>query len=148
MLRRHRRVPTSVRRLLIAAAATVAAAGCSTDRSAATDSTAALRRAVALERHDSMVAVAIATLDSPEITLEWLDSPRRRVTARARRVRAAAAHTTVARSDSATATSAEASSSSQHSERSRGPRLPGGWVVAAGAALMLALSWRGKCARR
>lgn len=81
-----------MRLILIAVGAMVLAASCRTSHDAATTATDVRRvEAVAAVAHDSVRVAVELRLDSPEIVVEWPDSPRRRATIRARRAVAAKA---------------------------------------------------------
>ena len=136
-----------MRRTLIPAILLAATAACSVSRSVKTDSAHAAQQVTALARRDSLMAVTVAALDSPEITVEWLDTPRRRLTVRAARIRAHRHIETAASTDSA-ATAAVSDGSHTHSDTHGGSPSAAWWVVAAGAVLMLGLSWQETRARR
>lgn len=81
-----RRPTTNAAAWLLLAAAACSCASHRREEDRAVELTA--RSVQRLERLDSLVRVTVVEADSPEITVEWLDSPRRRVTARARRAAA------------------------------------------------------------
>lgn len=74
---------------IIAALLLAGAAGCRSHRSASETGVASVQ-VLRMERAESLLRVGTVIVDSPEVVIEWPDSPRRRVTARARRVRGAA----------------------------------------------------------
>lgn len=74
---------------IIAALLLAGAVGCRSHRSASETGVASVQ-VLRMERAESLLRVGTVIVDSPEVVIEWPDSPRRRVTARARRVRGAA----------------------------------------------------------
>ncbi len=74
-----------MRRLLVPALLVAALGGCRTHESTRVEDYEDMtRRVVRIARDDSLNVAVEVRLDSPEISVEWLDTPRRRVTARAR----------------------------------------------------------------
>lgn len=125
-----------MRRSLIAAWMLLALAGCGARRTVSTGHIGTeAARVVRLQRADSLVAVTVARLDSPEITIEWPDSPRRRITLRARRVTVGRRAESQAVTDSVAATETRTRGERRIAEHRTSPLGP--WIVAAGAAVML-----------
>ena len=125
-----------MRRSLIAAWMLLALAGCGARRTVSTGHIGAeATRVVRLQRADSLVAVTVARLDSPEITIEWPDSPRRRITVRARRVTLGRRAESQTVTDSVAAAETRTRGERRIAERRTGHLGP--WIVAAGAAVLL-----------
>lgn len=114
----------------------LALAGCGARRTASSGHIEAeAARVVRLQRADSLVAVTVARLDSPEITIEWPDSPRRRLTVRAQRVTLGRRAKSQAMTDSVAASETRTRGERRIAEQRDSPLGP--WVVAAGAAVLM-----------
>lgn len=142
-----------MRTLIIAAALLCAATGCRSHKSVEnTDVKITESSQIKALRKDSVLAFVDWSVDSPRITVEWLDTPRRRITVSARRVERKAG-IDAATTTQVAATDTLAAAVRRHSEAESAPAGTGfslWWriVLAAAAAVAIGLSFARIPARR